>query len=302
MVYLIAGKEVCPTTGTPHLQGYVVLKQDQRMSAMKKLNPRAHWKIADGSTEQNFVYCSKDGDYKEVGTKPLADKARARIAGEANKRRFDDYRQSVISGASKIELAELYGDITAKYPRYADHLRMIYAGSDCVKIDNPHAWQKAIMDIVDGPVHDRKVMWVVDREGGKGKTHLAKHFVSQKGAIYFTGGKVSDCLYAWLGQSPVIFDFSRDQSERIQYGLIEQIKNGLVFSHKFESQMKSFKAPHVVCFSNFMPDQSKLSADRWHIMDLDESPEFKSSTGLHKSTRGFFDSRTYKQDEFSEDK
>lgn len=297
VVYLIVGKEKAPVTGTPHLQGYVVVNQAQRISAMKKLNARAHWTIANGSTEQNYVYCSKDHDFKEVGVKPMADVTRARAAGDAHKRQYDEFKESVLSGATDQELIDLHGPIVCKYPRYKDQIRMAYATSQVVKIEDPHPWQKAIMDIIDGPVHDRKVMWIVDRAGGKGKTYLAKHFVSQNGAIYFTGGKIADCIYAWMGQSPVIFDFSRDQSDRIQYGLIEQIKNGIVFSHKFESKMKYFKAPHVVVFSNFMPDLTKLSEDRWHIVDLDEAPEYK---GLHKSNRGYFDSRTYKQDEFAE--
>lgn len=51
--------------------------------------------------------------------------------------------------------------------------------------------------------------------------------------------------------------------------IIEQIKNGIYFSGKYESQMKYDKPPHVVVFSNTMPDQSKLSADRWNIVFLD---------------------------------
>lgn len=39
-------KEICPTTGTPHLQGYFRFKQPQTLTAMKKINSRAHWEPA----------------------------------------------------------------------------------------------------------------------------------------------------------------------------------------------------------------------------------------------------------------
>lgn len=58
--YCIAQKEIAPTTGTPHLQGYVQLNKNVRFSAMKKLEDKAHWEVARGNLEQNQVYCTKN--------------------------------------------------------------------------------------------------------------------------------------------------------------------------------------------------------------------------------------------------
>lgn len=68
--YHICGKEVAPTTGTPHLQGYIILNRQQRLSYMKKLNSRCHWEVAKGNTEQNITYCSKCDDFMEFGERP----------------------------------------------------------------------------------------------------------------------------------------------------------------------------------------------------------------------------------------
>lgn len=72
-VYRIEGKEIAPTTGTPHVQCFVHLKKPVRLSALKKIHPTATFLKAKGSPYQNFVYCSKDNDFIEFGTRPGED-------------------------------------------------------------------------------------------------------------------------------------------------------------------------------------------------------------------------------------
>jgi len=88
--YLLYGREVAPTTGTPHLQGYVQLKKRVRRTALVKLIP-TFWEPANGDvTDQS--YCKKDGDFVELGiphsTKGAACKVAERIA--INKRLHED--------------------------------------------------------------------------------------------------------------------------------------------------------------------------------------------------------------------
>jgi len=67
--YLVYGKEIAPTTGTPHLQGYVEFKNPRYLTALRKLHGnRAHWAPAKGDAAANFVYDTKDQDYYERGT------------------------------------------------------------------------------------------------------------------------------------------------------------------------------------------------------------------------------------------
>ncbi len=42
------------------MQGYVVLKKKSRLSALKKLLPRAHWEIREGTHDQARAYCMKE--------------------------------------------------------------------------------------------------------------------------------------------------------------------------------------------------------------------------------------------------
>ena len=51
--YLVVGKEIAPTTGTIHLQGFVHLKIRRTFQYMSKLFAKAHWEAAKGTDQQN---------------------------------------------------------------------------------------------------------------------------------------------------------------------------------------------------------------------------------------------------------
>lgn len=68
--YLIFGKEVAPTTGTPHLQGYIVFTGRKTMSSAREALLNCHIAKAKGNSQQNYDYCSKGGDFEEYGIRP----------------------------------------------------------------------------------------------------------------------------------------------------------------------------------------------------------------------------------------
>lgn len=69
--YLIAGKEIAPKTGTPHIQGYIYYHNQVAFSTFKKMiGKKAHIETSKGSPDQNEIYCKKEGNYIELGDKP----------------------------------------------------------------------------------------------------------------------------------------------------------------------------------------------------------------------------------------
>lgn len=62
---IAVGKEVAPTTGTPHLQGFVCFKSTYRLSALKKLLPRANWHPlkAEYAADHAWNYCVKENPW-----------------------------------------------------------------------------------------------------------------------------------------------------------------------------------------------------------------------------------------------
>lgn len=67
--YAIFGKEV-GKQGTPHIQGYAVFRNAISFKGAKTLfGDRSHVQVAQGSEQDNFDYCSKDGDFEQFGGK-----------------------------------------------------------------------------------------------------------------------------------------------------------------------------------------------------------------------------------------
>lgn len=66
----------------------------------------------------------------------------------------------------------------------------------------------------------------------------------------------------------IVVDCPRSQQDYINYGAIEQIKNGLIFSGKYEGTQLVFNSPHVIVFANEPPDYSKMSMDRWNVVQI----------------------------------
>lgn len=144
-------------------------------------------------------------------------------------------------------------------------------------ITSLYDWQEKIIKKISKTADDRTINWFWDKDGNIGKTSLAKYICYKYNALYLTG-KASDMKYAIVQHFEkdscnrddlvIIMDFSRSMEGFISYQGIEEIKNGIFFSCKYESNMVIYNAPHVICFANFEPDMFKLSVDRWDIVDL----------------------------------
>lgn len=65
--YILFGFEECPTTGTPHLQGYMQSSSKFNFVTLQKKCPGIWAQRAKGSYADNKEYCSKSGNTVELG-------------------------------------------------------------------------------------------------------------------------------------------------------------------------------------------------------------------------------------------
>lgn len=93
--YMVYGKEGKGVGKTPHIQGYLYVKNKVSLKTLKKkLSSRAHFTVALGTGEQNKAYCSKEGDYKERGSIPQDPKAQ----GAKGKEYWDEIKAAAQAG------------------------------------------------------------------------------------------------------------------------------------------------------------------------------------------------------------
>jgi hypothetical protein len=141
------------------------------------------------------------------------------------------------------------------------------------RLHEPRGWQLEVMEIIKEEADERTVHWFWEPDGGCGKSGLAKYLDAKHNALCLTG-KSGD-MFHMISKCPdrrtiILIDCPRRNQEYINYGAIEMIKNGHIFSGKYEGARLLFDNPHVICFANCEPDYSALSADRWHVVRINK--------------------------------
>lgn len=130
-------------------------------------------------------------------------------------------------------------------------------------------WQAKIRDMCLKEPDDRSIYWFWEPDGCKGKTVFCKYMAVKHDAIVLGNGAFKDIAMAIPNDPKIIlFNITRDLEERINYSAMEAVKDGLIFSSKYESKTKVFNCPHVVVFANFEPRLESMSRDRWQITRL----------------------------------
>lgn len=158
--WLIFGKEVAPTTGTPHLQGAFVLVKQMRLRAVSRMLRRASLRVMRGTPQQCKVYCSKDGDVTEHGVCPV-DKTEQRSLRE------------VAADAFAMDIGEAVKMLERDAPA-----QMLIGGTRI---------KAYLRDRVPAYKGKRDVIWLWGKYG-EGKTRYAREVLGAKLASYSAKG------------------------------------------------------------------------------------------------------------------
>lgn len=268
--YIVCQKEICATTEKVHLQGYVEFTVHKRLNEVKKvlLDHTVHLEPRQGSQAQAIAYCQKlesrqDGPW-EIGTPKT----------QGKRSDWERVRDDFLNGMSLEDSVLKYPDL---FGRYSGGFRAMHSviqqklAIDGIDVENVElrTWQKELDKYVSenkqGP---RKIRWYVDLKGNTGKSWWSRYAIKKHKAFYTTNAKTADISFAYSMQPVVVFDLARTTEDRVNYGVMEMLKNGLLFSAKYASTLKIFKQPTVIVMSNFHPNREALSRDRWDIVNL----------------------------------
>lgn len=248
-------------SGTDHLQGYCQFNSRKSLRQVKAIDqlPGAHWEVAKGTAKQNKAYCTKedtriDGPW-EYGT----------MTNSGKRTDIEDFVAAM--PMTEAQILESYPQILAKYPNFVKRcIRQCFTRQP-EPFYPRNEWQVDLVSYCLAPAHPRKVRWYCDYVGNSGKSYFCRHFgFGQRYVV--TGGKHADIFHAYSYEPFIFFDWPRCHEETIPYGVIESFKNGYFLSTKYESAPVSFATPIVIVFANFDPDLTKLSHDRWEIINI----------------------------------
>lgn len=148
-----------------------------------------------------------------------------------------------------------------------------------------------LIDLIDNYPYgrgDRNINVVVDYKGRLGKTEFIRSLAVKYDDLIITGGKSADMKHQIIefknatGRCPkiVFIDIPRKNKDYVSWGGIEEIKNMMFYSGKYEGGMVIGNKPFVCVMTNDMPDLSSLSQDRWQIKEFGEKPEEKNTDYL----------------------
>ena len=251
--YAIVGKEISPETNTPHLQGFVHLLERRSMTQMKKsFNARAHYELAKGTDRENEKYCSKEGTPFIVFGKPTSGTTE-RGGGFHKAEACAKAAHLLAEGKDIDDMAEEHQE---EYEAMLSHAHIIEKHASCIKRKMAmkkgakkycqlplRDWQYQLMPELMETPNDRQIVWYCDVSGGCGKTWLTRACFSKFQSIRFENSKSCDIKHAYNGERIVFFDLTRSQQEHFNYEAMETIKNGIMFSSKYDSAMKIFDHP-----------------------------------------------------------
>ena len=191
MEYMVCQRELAPTTGQTHWQGYVRCATRKRMTTIKRLLNRenAHLEIAKGTEQQCKDYCTKiasravdDAEPFERGNFNPEEGSRE---GQGRRSDLEAAAAMIDSGASLLEVAQTH---QSDFIRYHGGLMQYKALKDSAALKQP---RDVRVEIWWGP-------------GGHGKTHWARQAGGGQ-SVY----SVEAILHPWdsyAGESTILLD------------------------------------------------------------------------------------------------
>lgn len=265
--YLVAGREH-GESGTPHLQGFVIFNRSVRRARVASALPRAHLEVARGTSEQAATYCKKEGDFDEYGTFPENNKSNPYL--DQLYAWGDAFIAEKGRAPTSPEIAKEHPTAYLRYPRVCK-LFTHRAPAPVLEQGEARPWQGQLEEYLNEDADDRSIRFYVDHDGGKGKSWFQRYYFSKfphKTQILSSGKRDDVAHVIDPTKSVFFFNIPRGGMEYLQYTILEQLKDRMVFSPKYNSQMKFLLCvPHVVVFSNEQPDYTKMSNDRYDVIN-----------------------------------
>lgn len=186
--YLVYGREIAPTTLTPHLQGFIVFDKAIRFTGVKKEFNNERFFLDRRYTASTNIqaadYCKKEGDFVEFGT----------LSQQGKRSDLAVVCEKILNGASMKEISEEHSATYVRNYRGLANFQALqtqdytpistrglwYVGepgtgkSRKAREENPGAYLKQQNKWWDGYINEKVVIWDDLDKGAVGLGHHLK--------------------------------------------------------------------------------------------------------------------------------
>lgn len=236
-VYMCFGKEIAPTTGTPHLQGFCILKRKQYYTYFKTIIGKQIWPVfwrVRGSPEANKKYCSKTRVQDKVPNEWFWESGPC-PKGQGRRTDLDDF----------IELAKEYGLVRAVQELPGPYIRYHQGLMKALRVISPeHAMLEAPRSTMP------HCTYIYGADTGTGKSAMSGtwpqpiYYVDKptgKGAYWFDG-------YIPLYHKTVVFEEVRGADCKLEYLL--RLLDRKPMQVQYKGGFSQLNSPYIVMNSN----------------------------------------------------
>ncbi len=193
----IFGSEV-GESGTPHLQGFIHLKNAMTLTAVKKRfgSDRYHLEVAKGTDYEAWTYCAKDGNiFFEFGDEPSID-------GELSD--WEKIAEMVTQGATNLEIIQRFPSIAIRCQAALDRMRLEHDRATA-------EWRNVEVHFITGPTGCGKTRHVMEEYGypnvyrATDKKHPFETYTGQDVLVFeeFRSNYRMEDMLNWLDGYPI---------------------------------------------------------------------------------------------------
>ena len=146
-----------------------------------------------------------------------------------------------------------------------------------------YPWELQLVDfLIKTEADDRTIYWIWEPSGCAGKTTFQKYLITfyTDRRIIVLSGKAADMKNAIVdyqktnGALPeiILVNVLRSVDQQfVSFQGLEEIKDMLFYSGKYEGGMVCGPSAHLCIFANTPPALDKFSADRWKVFEISDS-------------------------------
>jgi hypothetical protein len=237
ITYILYGLETCPTTGTPHVQGYLEVKKKLTISAVRRFNLRAHYEVCQKPcVEYQKGYCWKlTGHPSHNQPEPNAitfEEGSAMRQGQRND--LNAIGEQIVAGVLPQAIAEENPGMYARYHR------------------GLHALRAAVIDPPRDQATPKNVI-VYFGPTGTGKTRSAvEQLTAQYGDYYLWDPTLHPWWDGYDCHRGVVIDEFRGQ---LPFSVILRLLDRYRMTVQIKGGMRQFVADTIYITSPKHPDE-----------------------------------------------